>query len=830
MLMPKKTSEHKSTSREICRRLALATSALALSATLSSASVAESRLYNFKLNEQPLADALVAFSEVTGVVLSVRSELLDGRMAPILHERLPAAQALARLLRGTGIDVFERGDGSLMVHARSEEAADGYRRVSMKMDSSEAAYHVANLAVYQDDVEAVEVDDFFFEEIVVTAQKRGEQSLQEVPISMSVLGGENLDAGNFEGVNDALAQVAGVQLYDTFQGGGTKISMRGVTSNSSLFDGGGIVGYYLDDVPFGFVKTPVSPDANAYDMERVEVLRGPQGTLYGASALNGVVRVLTRDANLDEFEFKARTSFSSTKGGGENYRGDMAINLPLIPGKLAIRGVVGYNDLSGWIDQPNNNTENANTAELTSYRLKVNAQPTDNLSIEMSAWVSRDDRGAASAADDDGNNPTFQDEPISTDYEAYGLSLEYTLPGFTVTSATSYIDYDNVGALDVVSGFDLLTTGISAKVFAEELRLTSTLEGPWRWSLGAMYREAEDQQLSALPVIWNDLPEIGQDKSKSIAVFGEVARTFLDGQFELSVGLRYFDDDVSSNELSRFNAVLPSSSLISSDSHFDSLTPRVVLTWLPSDDLTAYASYSQGFRSGFEPLAFTQATTAIDVPAISEDLLTNYEIGVKGTLGSRFSYEAALYYIDWKDTQQRIFVDIGNGLQAAVPLNGETVDGFGIDLSLSAALTDSLTVGATISQNNLGFAADVESGGVIVYNAGDRVDESPETTIGLTADYLFTLGGGYEGRIAASANYHSKLSVTDGLTGDTVYGDGIMQSQLRMTISAPENWTAVLYVDNLTNEDGIVRPVAANDYYHSRLRPRTIGLQLEYKY
>ena len=103
-----------------------------------------------------------------------------------------------------------------------------------------------------------------------------------------------------------------------------------------------LVGYYLDSVPFSLVKSAIAPDFDAYDLQRVEVLRGPQGTLYGANSENGLVRVLTNDADLNNYEFKARSSVSSTDGGGGNYRGDMAVNVPLVDGKLAARLVLGY--------------------------------------------------------------------------------------------------------------------------------------------------------------------------------------------------------------------------------------------------------------------------------------------------------------------------------------------------------------------------------------------------------------------------------------------------------------------------------------------------------
>src|SRR5258708_2801857 len=255
------------------------------------------------------------------------------------------------------------------------------------------------------------------DEIVVTAQKR-EQRIQDVPISLSVVGGAELDKSSIQSVSDALGMVPGVAVNVTGQGGETKLTIRGVTAAGALFAGPSPIGYYLDSVPFGLVRSAVQPDANSYDLNRIEVLRGPQGTLYGASALNGVVRVLTNDANLNNFEFKMRASTSNTEGGGENYRGDFAVNAPIIPGKLAARAVVDYNNTSGWLN--NAFAADTNTGEVANLRLKINARPTDNSSIKLNYWHSSSHYGAPSVSDDKGFNDTTIPEPYKVKYDTVG--------------------------------------------------------------------------------------------------------------------------------------------------------------------------------------------------------------------------------------------------------------------------------------------------------------------------------------------------------------------------------------------------------------------------
>ncbi|MEQ8954180.1 MAG: TonB-dependent receptor, partial [Gammaproteobacteria bacterium] len=429
------------------------------------------------------------------------------------------------------------------------------------------------------------------EEVVVTAQKRGAQSLLEVPISISVLSGDSLDGATFQGVAEALTTVPGMTLYTEGQNGGSKLSVRGVTAGGSLFAGSGTVAYYVDEVPFGLVKTAVVPDANAYDLERVEALRGPMGTLYGASALNGVVRIMSKQADLEDFEFKARTSISNTKDGGDNYRADMAVNIPIIEDKLAARAVIGYSDLSGWID--NSINSDTNDGELSNLRLNIKAQPTDRLSVELTNWFSRNEFGAPSVAPVPLRSPSTIDEPLSNDYNLHGLTVRYEFDGFTVTSATSYMEYESRGLQDIAAGFATLFTGLFSEVFSQEIRLHSTGEGDWQWSGGAFYREAKDDLLQTLPELL-PAPIAWTDESESVAIFGELTRLFKGGDIEVTAGLRYFEDDVGVFETVR-NTGVASEPLIAATSSYDTITPRLLLSWAPRDDMKVYASYSRGF-------------------------------------------------------------------------------------------------------------------------------------------------------------------------------------------------------------------------------------------
>jgi iron complex outermembrane receptor protein len=673
------------------------------------------------------------------------------------------------------------------------------------------------------------------EEIVVTAQRR-EQPLEDVPISISVLNGDILDAATV-GVTESLRGVPGVSTTISSQGGGTLLNIRGVSAAA----GSSPIGYYLDSAPFTLVRSAVAPDPNAYDLDRIEVLRGPQGTLYGASAQNGVVRVLTRDADPEKFEFKMRAGASSIEDGGENYRGDMAINVPIVDGKVAVRAVAGYEELGGWIDRPGR--KDANDGNSGNWRLKVNAQPTDKLSVGFSAWLSRVDYDSRSSGTEDRTSPSLVEEPFSTDYDLYGLKIAYDFSTFSVSSVTSHLEYTNVSITDYAVVFPtlpntLLVTGWNSKVLSQEINFESTQAGPWHWAFGGIYRDGEDELFQWRKQYLNPGGNRSVDATESYAVFGEVTRSFADGRFELTAGLRYFEDEQVMQELSRAAELLPPpGGYFRETSEFDALSPRAVLAWHPTQELMTYVSYSEGFRSGFAQHSAV-LFVAPEFPSVDSDNLVNYEWGAKGSLwGGRLNFDVAAFYIDWSDIQQPLMVQgiTGTGAPATLvaPINGESASGVGAEFALKVSPFSGLELTVACGWNDLTMDADVISAtGVLVFREGDRLAQSPEQTVSVSADYAFALGaGGYEARIAASAAYTSELerrALVDGVS-HVLASDSLLVSRLSFAVDSPSHWTTTLFVDNLNDEKGSTF-TETNPALHLRMRPRTAGVQLEYQF
>jgi iron complex outermembrane receptor protein len=845
------------------RRLKAATVRAALSTfcsfillTTAHARADEPAARPFDISPQSLATALSEFARQSQQEILFAPEVVEQKLSGGVRGTMQPLAALKLLLKDSALTFTTTSKGAVLVGVPPSGGANplssGEEKVAPKATGEDDTKEnhtpkgdqpknvderirvtqadreptASDRSVRQQDDQASKMSLVQLQEVIVTAQKR-EESLQKVPISISVLSGTQLENPTITSVTDALSTVPGVATNQSYNGGGTLVAIRGVSVGQALFAGSSPVAYYLDSVPFGLVKSAIAPDEDVYDLQRVEVLRGPQGTLYGANALNGVVRVLTNDANLTSFDVKVRASDSGTDGGGNNYRGDVAVNVPLIDDKLAARAVIGYENDSGWIDTPIK--RRVNDAERRNYRLKINAQPTDEFSIGLSWWGMRDSYGAPNAAGDNYRNSSVLNQLITTDFDAYALKFGYGFSGYSLSSTTSYLRYSDNANFDFTSylgGFPYaLFTGLDSNVLSQEILLNSPSDKAWRWSVGGMYRRATEDRLQYDSLLGpvTGFTDTVDDTSNSFAAFGEVTRIFLDGRLEATAGLRQFEDDVTQE-----GHVSPTTPLVRAEGRFHATTPRAVLTWHASDNLMIYGSYSQGFRSGFPQ----DITVAAGFPPVKADKLYNYESGAKGSIwGGRASFEAAVYYMDWEHVQQNLQVPFENITTTAI-VNGQSARGKGVDIAVTIQPLTALTFGINASWNNLEMDSAVYSGGLLLFHKGDRLSMSPETTAGASAAYAFALGAsGLMGRLSASANYTSAQRYLANPGGPAFLpgtGDPMVIGRVGMSIDSAAHWTATLFVDNVNNERGaVIRPYELPDLT-SRVRARTAGLQLEY--
>jgi iron complex outermembrane recepter protein len=767
------------------------------------------------IESQPLRSALQEFARQTGMQLLRRDEnvLIDRTRAPRVEGTFTVREVLEQLLSNTAFRYEFINERTVRIVALPAREAPGDLGETSKSTSvppdTDATAALRGSRWRRSSTQSVQ------NVVVVTAQRREEPAL-EVPISVSVLGGNTLDRAPVEGLSEALTLVPGVATNLNLLGGGTQLTVRGVTAAGGATFGASPVAYYLDSVPFGFVKSAIAPDANAYDLKRVEVLRGPQGTLYGAGGEGGVIRVLTHDADLDTFQLKGRIAASATEDGDGSYRVDGAANVPLVDGKLAARAVVGVQRLGGWIDHPGR--RDANDAALRNMRFKLNAEPMPQLSMGLSAWRWEGDYGSPSFSDDSGFSGGVLDQSITTKYHAYGLTVAYEAKRFTATSMTSYADYSTSGALDLRPlGMEApLLTQMRSRVAAQEISLSSRNERPWSWSGGLFYRNARDGFVQDIPDLLH--PDLS-DTSESRAVYGQVGRILFDWPLEWTLGLRYFHDNVAST-----NNVLRQTERDT----FSATSPRAVLTWSASELMRVYASWSRGFRSGSPQWL---GLTPPQFPSLKPDTLSNFEIGLKADLlDSQLVLEAAVYYMEWRDVQQSMIVRSSLAdLPTTALVNGESASGGGFDLSMAGKVLPGLQVGLTFSWNDLTMDGDVFSGGKLLFARGDRLNASPEYTVGTSLAYTIPLGdSGIEASVLAAADYTSRQN-SGGRVNSNNPGASMLSSRASISVGARQRWTAALYGDNLGDERGSALPNPFYSGWDSRLRPRTIGLQLDFQ-
>lgn len=390
-------------------------------------------------------------------------------------------------------------------------------------------------------------DDTGLSEITVTAEKY-KSTIQNTPISLSALSGDQLAAAGISSIETLIHDVPGLSMRSAGPGL-TEYEARGLASNGVAAP---TVGFYLDEIPLSppalSQSGKVVIDPNLYDVERVEVLRGPQGTLYGSGSMGGTVKILTNQPKLGTFEGSVQGNLSDTRGGGANYGGNLMLNLPL-GDTLALRVVAGDTYRSGWINlvtlnpfpvslststfgnlahaPVQNVIRNANDERLTTGRETLLFKPSEDLSITATAMQQHLGMGGYDLLD---GTPTSASpgvvydahfeafplrESVHDDIDIYGLDVNANVGFADLTSATSYWDrlgwqtqdgsvslyWSNHGSAPLVpvpySEVD------PSRQFSEELRLTSHDTGPLHWVAGVFY--------SSLHSVW-------QEESRSAAV------------------------------------------------------------------------------------------------------------------------------------------------------------------------------------------------------------------------------------------------------------------------------------------------------------------------
>ena len=665
------------------------------------------------------------------------------------------------------------------------------------------------------------------EEILVTAQRR-EQNLADIPVAISALTGEHLDDIGAVNLVDFLNEVPNVQ-FSALNSGQTFITIRGVSGNNI---NSSTIGYYIDDVPITSFTS--QPHLTAYDIERVEVLRGPQGTLYGEGAMGGAVRIITGQPDTSQNEGTAEATFRSIEHGGTGWDLNGMVNVAASD-VFAIRATIAATDDDGWIDAPfrlGGAEEDVNDIERFTARVGALWTPTDRFSINLGYIYSESESGGWAESLPDYTTIAQYPDNMHDDVELFRATLAYEFDGMTLTSITGVYDRENLRDADgtaflpivntilPIFGFDPVDTfatrlGSIEDSFTQELRLVSTTEGSFDWVVGAYYKDAEKQDVARTITI-PPLPpgvvlfdSISYFDTEELSFYGE-GTYHVNDRFHLTGGLRYFSEDRFDSSLAGglFTFHPPGEPLpvFSDESDNDVLTWKASASYDTSDSSLIWATVATGFRSsGINPYA--GLTGGLAPTTFESDELISYEVGYKMTSADgRVFFDVAAYYNDWDDFQYvveligGIFPIFGNDPEGAEIKGIEAqfvwkpVDVF--ELTASGALIDS----------------ELKSTGTDLVNV-------PGEQLTLTGTWRQAFSGGMSGMARAVVTY----------TGSQFNDAANLEefpSSTKLDLRAGlewDRWQIYGFIENATDED-IFYGIGPN--HPIRARPRTYGVTL----
>ena len=865
----KKISYLASTINVVC--LCLAGSAIPLTIQAD-----ENTIYSFDIQDKVVSAALQKFALQTNSEIIFSSDIAKEKYTTSsLKGKYTEQDALATLLAGTGLVVEKTEDNVFLVLAEDDKKDAKKNSVNLRnsknQDTSVTSHQIQQRKVlekrgYQGMVE-----------IMVTANKRGPgTSIQDTAMSISAITADAIDKRNLVGMDDYLRTLPGVNMIDRGVGQNA-IIIRGISADPAGegFSVGPTVGVYLGETPITGYALGSTADIKMVDIERIEVLRGPQGTLYGSSSLGGTVRNIPVAPNLSKLTGSLSVGYSDTaeaSSGNNHLKG--VINIPLIEDKLALRAV-GYRfHNSGYIKNIAGsdaatitgasafnaselavNQDDIGNSDYEGFRIAALFQPSEKLAATLT-YLKQDleQEGKPESELDLGTYSQTRlqlagggDEGLADTIEVVSLTLEYDVSWAMLTSASSWIDEEFRRDTDLSSAFGLPFTQLfsnTADVFTEELRLSTLFDGSFQFVAGLYYEDTEsgfkeldywagDQTLNFFDSSTALLADVKDSFTlQQKAVFGEVTYNVSE-QFTLTAGFRAFEYEKIDTQ-DRDGIFVGGLSLTTAKVNDSGNTFKLGAAYTTESDNLIYANWSEGFRLGktLLPLPpqcdsdddgiYDGTNLSIDNDVTDPDNLETFEVGGKfSLLDGRATFNAALYHSNWDGIPINVTADCGLG---TVDNAGEArVQG--LELEAVVYVTPALRLEAGVSYVDAELTEDALTlGGV----DGDRLPGSPDRSINLGVQYDFSIDGNasyIRSDYAYVGEFYNNLKEA----GDAAGGyhqlnvkAGLMVNNIRVDLS----------VNNLTNADDVTwfdTGLIANRRA-TVLRPRTIGLNIGYSF
>lgn len=815
-----------------------------------------------------LEDALVEWGAKAGMTVMMNTRTVDGHTTRRIKGTFNARKALRLLLENSGLSYVE-GETTIRV-----VPADMVSR--MGLVESEAPL----LSVSSDEVPK-ELDSGdndserarTLEEVVVTAQKRSENVL-DVPIPITVLTGKQLESQNVTSLADLASYVPGLSISSFGSPGQREIVLRGLAVSTDQSGSAPLVATYIDDVPVGATTgergSEYGVDLMPYDLDRIEVLRGPQGTLYGADAMGGIIKYSLRQPDLDHFDLRVGGDLENVEGAG-NIGGmsRAAVNIPIINDVLAARISGFYKSNPGFIDNVGTGARDSNSSKESGGRATVLWKATDRLTLQATVLaqdihvddVTEVSFDAATRQPVYGADAqfTYWPQTFEQQFRLYALHIDWDLNFATLTSSTSWSHMSSAKNFDLSAGeytypIPSITNFIiddELNKFTEEARLASPDNQRISWMLGILYtREAgnEPEYFPAyalpastpvptstyvpLPPPLNNLitqndPGVFAER----AVFGN-ATYKLNSSFDFSAGARYaeYADHSILNDYGFFDNP-PAINRYSTQPYIGKTTWMGNARFHLNPEAMIYARVATGYRPGG---GCTGCGNAVEhTPDFYySDSIVNYEVGFKGEfLDRRLQLDTSLFDIDWKNIQLVVanggFPYLGNGAGAVSR---------GAELSLSYVMTANLRLQATAGYTDAHLTADAPNEGGA---SGNQLPLSARWTASVSADYRrpiderksLSFGGSYRYRDKIVNQFAGSAQIP-GFAGGTLPmpPQNIVNLYTGLTIA---QIALRLYATNAFNNrsyTGAPFLVDPTKPWFVPIQPRTIGLSVDYQF
>lgn len=674
------------------------------------------------------------------------------------------------------------------------------------------------------------------EEIIVTAQRR-EESLQDVPIAISAFTAEAIEKNMFKDVSEYLTKTPNASFISNGARSRRQISIRGVTNFLGPESANATTGFYLDD--FSIANSSINPPI--MDIERIEVLRGPQATYFGRNAVGGGISVTSKKPT-NGFHGSAMLDYSRF----DTLDAEAVLNAGLIEDTLAIR----FNAKSITSDGHIKNIHPIGGGNNTDYeyiKSSLRYTPTENLTFDIMFQYATEDVGMRTGVpsgvfslfagnvlyrnmfpdrDGDGRGDPFVDtvgfypenrnrtnfnmpQSLGTTLRNGVVRTDYTHRNLLFTNITGYINSDFWLAGDIDgSSLDLFNEfrNHNRQSVSTEFRLQNTDDSRWQWNIGVLYAEDENdvwnrtyvgaEEVFGLPNGFLIDREDSATDTDTWAIFGQLDYHLTD-QLTLSAGGRY-SDETKQSDISGFSGVLVQ--IFSVKDTFTDFSPRVAMTYQPSDTMTWYGTISKGYKSGGVQIAPNPEAETYD-----PEELWNYEIGLKTDLfDQRLRLNAAVFWMDWTDMQvayqENLINEDGDFVLFGGINNADEATSKGAEVTATALLSDSLTLNLGVGYLKAEFdrfTALIDGQNHVL--DGDTIPNSPEWTMSADLEYGFNYSADWEGYARLEWVYR------DGIKPDTfalIYSgfpwDVPSYDYFNLRIGAEhESFRIVGYVENL---------------------------------